>query len=46
MFLAISVPLIAWVEAASVLIFLLAACIIVVALIRLWMQLRSRPQAV
>jgi hypothetical protein len=43
MFLAVSVPLIAWVEAASVLIFLLAAVIVALAMLRLWVQLRSRP---
>ena len=46
MFLAVSVPLIAWVEAASVLIFLLAAVIVSLAMLRLWLQLRSRPAEV
>jgi hypothetical protein len=40
MFLAVAVPMIAWVEAASVLLILLAALIIVVALGRLWVRHR------
>jgi len=42
MFLAVSVPVIAWVEAASVLLILLAAVIVSLALVRLWVQLRRR----
>ena len=38
MFLAVSVPMIAWVEAASVLLFLLATAIVAVALLRLWIM--------
>jgi hypothetical protein len=40
-FLAIAVPLIAWVEAASVLLFLLAALIVVASIARLWFRLRQ-----
>jgi hypothetical protein len=45
-FLAVSVPLIAWVEAASVLIFLLAAVLIAGALVRMWLQTRAREAEV
>jgi hypothetical protein len=42
-FLAVAVPVIAWVEAASVLLILLAVIIVVAALVRLWFMLRLRP---
>ncbi len=41
MFLAVAVPVIAWVEAASVLLVLLAALIIVAFMARLWFRLRA-----
>jgi hypothetical protein len=41
MFLAVAVPIIAWVEAASVLLVLLAALIIVAFMARLWFRLRA-----